>query len=234
MREGTHRWISDNFSSFSSAWSFLIACSFLVFSIRSSHFFVFRPSGRSDRLATRRSVSVWQSWSWESGAGAGRTRLLPCWTSMPCLRRARRRSGPAGALRTAQQTLRRQGQERGTENPARTWLGILRREWTRDEGQGSSLQREGRDGIADEIYTWVEKTEIVIRAFTFSPPRWWRALLVWPREPCLDPRSVQCAAGREVGQMDGQHLHLRASSHGQGLGMPTALLTARASEVMIS
>ena len=92
----------------------------------------------------RRSVSVSQSR--ESGAGAGRTRLLPCWTSMPCLRRARRKSGPAGALRTAQQTLRRRGQERGTENPARTWLGILRREWTRDEGQGSSLQWKGEMG----------------------------------------------------------------------------------------
>ena len=53
---------------------------------------------------------------------------------------------------------------------------------------------EGRDGIADVIYTWVEKTEIVIRAF--SPPGWWRALLVWPREPCLDPRSAVCSCER--------------------------------------
>ena len=61
--EETHRWISARFSSFSSTCSFLIACSFLVFSIRSSHFLVLRPSGRCVRLDDELGLNDEAAWT---------------------------------------------------------------------------------------------------------------------------------------------------------------------------
>lgn len=79
---GTHRWMSARLSSLSSAWSFLIACSFLVFSIRSSHFLVLRPSGRRDRLEAQGCSAYGQHGRW------GRAHVHGCrFLDLPCLAR---------------------------------------------------------------------------------------------------------------------------------------------------